>query len=262
MFYAGANCGYQGAGRWPGLATTNRFIVVAMEVSCSGVKNWRKANIDALGYRRPNDEPYVAAVVRAIEDCPGQCVDPRRVYAVGISSGANMTADIMCDKHNSALFRGYLIDSSSLATWHGTPNCPTTNAGFFVMLAISNYSSVDRGLYYNTDPHPHLDVHAFATWVAHRLRCRGPVQHSQLGTAIVYSYSAPCAFATRGVAIQSLGVINGGHGWGCQDSDPGAPPNGCPGMSVPPGLGPDRKPQTGGLYIEGTFWRQVARGRS
>lgn len=262
VFYAGANCGYDGMGRWPELAVADRFVVVAMEVPCSRAPhNWLKRNVDTPAPRSPSDQPYVRAVVQAIVRCPGQCVDPRRIYAVGLSSGGNMVADIMCDAQNSALFRGFLIDSATLALWNGVPDCPTTNVGFFVTMALSNYS-VDAQLFYGRSRQAHLNVPEFAAWASRRLRCRSTLQRSTLGTAQVYSYGAPCAFATHGVAVQALEVINGGHGWGCQDSDPGAPPHPCPGMSDPPGLAPNGLPRTGGLFIEQAFWQQVAAGGS
>jgi dienelactone hydrolase len=260
VFYAGDNCGFEHPGRWSQLAVVHRFIVVALEAQCS-VKNWRKRNILSPRPVKVSDEPYVNAVVRAIERCPGECVDPRRVYAVGESSGGSMVADVMCDAENSSLFRGFFIDDSSLPLYQGVPDCPTTNVGFFVMMALSNYS-IDRGLYDNTASRPHLTVPAFAAWAAHRLRCTSSVVPGALGTARTYSYDAPCAFATGGTAVMTLGVINGGHGWGCQDSDPSAVRDGCPGMPVPPGLGPNGRPKTGGLFIEGAFWRLVSRGSS
>jgi poly(3-hydroxybutyrate) depolymerase len=270
LFYAGSNCGYQGPGRWAGLAAPDRFVVIAMEASCA-VDNWRKRNVDSPAPTAPDDEPYVAAVVRSIEQCPAssataaQCIDPARVYAVGESSGGDMVADVMCDPQNSSLFRGYLIDSSSLELWNGAPDCPSTNRSYFVMMALSNYS-IDAGLYYGTAPNPHLDVPAFADWAAARLGCTTAREDSAVGSptasTLTYTYSAPCAYAQSGTAVETLGVINGGHGWGCQDSDPNAPPNPCPGMPVPPGVGPNGKPKTNGLFLEGLFWQMVAQGVS
>jgi hypothetical protein len=172
----------------------------------------------------------------------------------------------MCDVHNSALFRGYLIDSSSLQVYGGSPNCSSSNRDYFVMMVLSS-DGPDAGLYHDTAPNPHLDVRAFAGWAARRLACHGPRIDDAIGSPVPstlrYTRFGPCAFAAKGSrAVVTLGVQNGAHGWGCQDSDRGAPSDACPGMPNPPGLGPTGLPKTNGLFVEGEFWTFVARGRS
>jgi hypothetical protein len=266
VFYGGGNCGVVPASRFPQLAAANRFIVVYMAVPCGRDTNWDKRNIDAAATTVPDDEPYVNAVVKDLTRCPGQCVDPQRIYAAGMSSGGNMVADIMCDPSNSTLFRGYLIDSSSLQLFAGVPHCPSTNRSFFVMLALSDFGA-DTGLYYDTAPTPHLDVHNFATWAASRLGCAGLPQLGAIGTplptTLTYKAVGPCAYAAAGsVAVSALGVINGSHGWSCQDSDAHAPPRQCTVMPTPPGLSASGLPKTNGLFLEGEFWSFVAGGVS
>lgn len=272
VFYAAGGCGFRPPGRFVSLAAPNRFIVVSMEVPCDRGGSWEKRNVSSPSTTVPNDEPYVTAVIRDITQCPSsnagpnQCVDPRRIYAAGMSSGGSMVADILCDAQNSALVRGYLIDSSSLQLFNGAPNCPSSNRNFFAMLSLSNYAA-DSKLFYDTAPHPHLDVRAFANWAAARLGCTGPRIADAVGypmaSTLRYRVLGPCKYIRSGsTAVLALGVRNGGHGWGCQDSDPGASPGACPGMSTPPGLGPDGKPITNGLFVEGTFWSFVASGVS
>ncbi len=219
-----------------------------------------------------NDEPYVTAVVQDIKQCPesdagpNQCVDPQRIYAAGTSSGANMTADVMCDPENSSSFRGFLIDSSSLQLYNGAPACPSPNRSFFVMMALSNYS-IDAGLYYDTAPNPHLDVPLFADWAAARLGCEGQRVDDAIGSpdasTLRYTYSGPCGYAVGGSrAVVTLGIQNGGHTWSCQDSDAEMTPSSCPGIPNPPGLTPSGLPYTNGLFIEKEFWNFVAQSVS
>ena len=266
VFYGGNNCGVVPATRFSTLAAANRFIVVYMAVPCGRDLTWDKRNIDSATTTVPDDEPYVNAVVKDLTRCPGQCVDPQRIYAAGMSSGGNMVADIMCDPSNSTLFRGYLIDSSSLQLFGGVPHCPSTNRSFFVMLALSNYGA-DAGLYYDTAATPHLDVHSFAIWAAARLGCTGLPQLGAIGTplptTLTFKALGPCANTAAGsVAVSALGVINGSHGWSCQDSDPHAPPSSCSVMPTPPGLSSSGLPKTNGFFLEGEFWSFVAAGLS
>jgi Esterase PHB depolymerase len=268
VFYGGGNCGFHPVGQWRLLATENRFIVVYMESPCGRDNNWDKRNVDSPSPVARSDEPYVTAVVRAITQCPAsgaglnQCVDPQRIYLAGMSSGGNMTADVMCDAQNSTLFRAYLIDSSSLELFNGAPDCPSTNRDYVVMMALSNYG-LDSGFYFKTSVNPHLDVPGFADWAARRLGCAGRRVGDAIGTPVPstlrYRYFGPCAYAVAGLpAVVTLGVTNGDHTWGCQDSNASALPNQCPGMSTPPGLSPAGLPRTNGLFIEGDFWNLVA----
>jgi len=283
VFYGAGNCGPASFGHTNSLAASNRFIVVTMEVPCGRDNNWDKRSVNSASTATPNDEPYVTAVVNSITQCPGsgagpnQCADPQRIYVMGESSGGNMSADVMCDTTNSPLFRGFLIDSSSLQLYPGTPSnapdCPSTNKNFFVMMALSNYS-IDSGLYYDTSFNPHLDVPAFADWAAARLGCSGSrVDDTLDSTNLRYSYFGSCAYATSGSrAVEAIGVVNGGHTWSCQDSDAGSQADvstSCPGLlttASPPGPGLTNgntgKPLTGGLYIEQEFWNFVAQGTS
>jgi poly(3-hydroxybutyrate) depolymerase len=280
VFNSAGGCGYSNAGLWQQLAAANRFIVVNMDVPCQrswDTNTWAKKWIDtASGATTPDDEPYVQAVVRAVRQCPGTCADPQRMYAVGQSSGANMVADMMCDPTTSPMFRGYQIDSSSLQLFGGKPNCPSTNRNYFVMLTLSNYAA-DQGLYYDTLPSAHFDVNQkgvhFQNWAATRLGCTGAAVVDHMGSTatantgpgapamtIRYRYLAPCAFATSGAAVESLAVINGGHGWPCQDSVAGA--FNCPSMSSSPGLDARGAPWTDGLSVEQEFIRFVDSGGS
>ncbi|MCA1682489.1 MAG: GDSL-type esterase/lipase family protein [Actinobacteria bacterium] len=272
VFYSSGTCGLQPAGRWVSLAAPDRFVVVAMEVPCGRDDNWDKGNVNSPTPVVPNDEPYVAAVVHDITQCPSQaaaanqCVDPQRIYAVGLSSGGNMVADIMCDSANSSLFRGYMIDSSSVELYGGQPDCPSQNADYFVMMAIGN-AGPDAGIYYGTAPSPHLNAPQFADWAATKLACQGSRIDSMVGSPVAstfeYTYQGPCAFAAAGSpAVITLGVQNGSHGWNCQDSDPGAAPDSCPGMPTPPGLDSSGRPRTNGLFTEAAFWSFVAQGES
>jgi poly(3-hydroxybutyrate) depolymerase/lysophospholipase L1-like esterase len=266
VFYGGGNCGVKPASRFAQLAPANRFIVVYMAIPCERDKVWEKRNIDAPTTTTPDDEPYVEAVVDDVTRCPGECVDPRRIYAVGTSSGGSMVADVMCDVQSSPLFRGYMIDSSSLPLFAGGPHCPSPNRSFFAMLTLGN-SGVDSRIYYDTDPNPHLDVPAFAEWAASRLGCAAPVQLGALGSplasTLTYTYVGPCAYASAGSpAAVALGVLDGAHGWSCQDSDAGASPYACPSMPTPPGLDAGGLPMTNGLFAEGQFWSFVAEATS
>jgi hypothetical protein len=267
VFYGGNQCGVVPNSRFGQLAAAERFVVVYMAVPCERkVSSWEKRNIAAPTTTTPDDEPYVGAVVKDVTRCPGQCVDSKRVYAAGMSSGGSMVADVMCDPTNSPLFRGFLIDSSSLELFEGAPNCPSTNRSFFAMLALSNYGA-DEGLYYDTAPKPHLDAPAFAEWAANRLGCGGTPLLANVGspsaTTLTYTYAGPCAYATAGSpAVVALGVGNGSHGWQCQDSDPGADSGECTAMPEPPGLSPSGLPLTNGLFVEERFWDFVAQGVS
>jgi dienelactone hydrolase len=262
VFYGGGICGQHVTSRFAELAPANRFIVVYMEVPCGRDGNWDKRNVDASATTTPDDEPYVKAVVDDITRCPGECADPHRLYAAGMSSGGNMVADVMCDVQNSPLFRGYLIDSSSLQLFEGAPHCPSPNRSFFAMLALGD-TGLDSGIYHDTALNPHLDVPYFTAWAADRLSCPGPLQLDALGSTLTFSYTGPCAYATTGYqAVSSLGIVDGAHGWSCQDSDAGARPNECPTMPTPPGLDAGGLPQTNGLFVEGEFWGFVAQGVS
>jgi poly(3-hydroxybutyrate) depolymerase len=271
VFYVKGSCGLNPTGRFASLAPQERFVVVYMEVPCGRDDNWDKRNVDPGTSTAVNDEPYVTAVVNAITQCPAadagpnQCIDPQRIYAAGTSSGGNMVADVMCDTQNSPLFRGYLIDSSSLQLFEGAPACPSPNRNFFVMMALSDHS-IDAKLYYDEDVNPHLDVPAFADWAAARLGCANQRVDDAIGQPVAstlrYTYSGPCAFAAADSrAVVTLGVQNGGHAWVCQDSDPGAQPNECPqneGEFDPPTLTSAGVPDTNGLFVESQFWDFVA----
>jgi hypothetical protein len=164
------------------------------------------------------------------------------------------------------LFRGYLIDSSSLQLYNGAPDCPSPNRSFFVMMALSNYG-IDGKLYYDEDLNEHLDVPLFADWAAKRLGCESQRVDDAIGSPVAstlrYTYSGPCGYAVAGSpAIVTLGVQNGGHEWPCQDSDAGASPNSCTNMTNPPGLTPNGMPDTNGLFVEEEFWNFVAQSVS
>lgn len=133
------------------------------------------------------------------------------------------------------------------------------------MMALGNVGP-DAGLYYDRLS-PHLDVPAFADWAGARLGCPGPRIDDAVGspvpTTLRFTYNGPCAYAQAGSsAVQALAIQNGGHGWGCQDSDPSAPPHSCAGMPNPPGLDAAGRPKTGGLFLEAAFWNFVAHGVS
>ena len=188
-----------------------------------------------------------------------------------------MSADVSCDPTNSPLFHGYLVDSSSVQLYNGTPgtpDCPSTNKNFVMMMALSNYS-IDSGFYYNTSLNAHLDVPAFADWAAQRLGCTSTrVDDTLLSSNLRYSYFGPCANFSSGTrAVETLGIINGGHTWACQDSDTGYPHSptdvsgSCPGLLTtanPPGPGLSNgttgAPKTGGLFLEQAFWNFVVQG--
>jgi poly(3-hydroxybutyrate) depolymerase len=266
VFYGSGICGQHVTSRFAELAPANKFIVVYMEIPCGRDLNWDKRNVESQATEVPDDEPYVKAVVDDITRCPGECADPRRLYAAGMSGGGSMVADVMCDVQNSPLFRGYLIDSSSLPLLEGAPHCPSSNRSFFAMLALGD-TGLDAGIYHDTAATPHLDVPEFAEWAADRLGCQAPLESGALGSPVAstltFSYSGPCAYASSGsAAVSSLGIVDGAHGWSCQDSDLGATPNECPTMPSPPGLDAGGLPQTNGLYVEGQFWSFVAEGVS
>ena len=266
VFAGSGSCGVSPSSRFAQLAPANRFIVVYMAIPCERDNNWDKRNVLSTETTTPDDEPYVNAVVNDITRCPGQCVDSQRIYAAGMSSGGSMVADIMCDPQNSTLFRGYLIDSSSLLVFNGAPHCPSSNRSFFAMLALSDVG-LDAEIYDDTSSEPHLDVPAFADWAASRLGCSGARLQGAIGlpvaSTLTYTYTGPCGYASLGSpAVISLGIHNGGHGLGCQDSDVNAPPNLCPTLPNPPGLDPNGLPQTNGLFVEEEFWNFIAQSTS
>lgn len=267
VFYGNGPCGVTSSGRFSSLAVANRFLVVYMAVPPAALpcdRTWEKRDVDSTGTATPNDEPYVAAVVKDITRCPGECADPRRIYAAGMSSGGNMVADVMCDSANSPLFRGYMIDSSSLELFGGAPHCPSTNRNFFAMLALGNLGP-DESFYYGRDvAKPHFDVPQFAEWASARLGCAGGLVQDRFGfplpSTLSYAYRGPCEFASEGsVAVTTLGIEGGGHGWVCQDSDVQATPGKCAEQAV---LGEDGLPQTNGLFAEEQFWDFLAAGSS
>lgn len=272
VFYASGHCGFIPTSRFGQLAPADRFVVISMEVPCGRDNNWDKKQVNDAGQTAtPNDEPYVAAVIKDLTRCPHsaaaayQCVDPQRIYAVGQSSGGGMALDIMCDATNSSLVRGYLSDSASLGLFGGAPYCPTTNRSFFVMMALGN-AGIDQAAYNGTSDRPNLLVPTFADWAARRLSCPGRRVNDAIGSptasTLRYRYFGACAYASAGsAAVETLGVVNGAHGWGCQDSDPKAPPA-CPSMPNPPGLDARGRPRTNGLFVENEFWKFVSQGVS
>jgi poly(3-hydroxybutyrate) depolymerase len=276
-------------GRLTSIAPSNRFITIYMNIPCgrtgSGANNWIKKYVNCDPAQAgcptiPDDQPYVAAVVQAITQCPAsgtgtatQCVDPARIYAMGSSSGGNLVADIVCDPSNSALFRGYEIDSSSFHLYTNGPNCPNynsttqrfTNHNFFVM-------DIHGAVEPNPNPSAFYTPPQLADWLGKGLGCTASrVDDTIFGgsnpnyTVVPtdrYSYSAPCSFASGGRAAVTLEVGNGGHQNQCQDSDAGSSPNACPSMANPPGLDATGRPKSNGILVDQEFWDEMSQGAS
>jgi poly(3-hydroxybutyrate) depolymerase len=295
LFGGGGACTPANEPQLAPLANAERLVIVELAEVCGRSPILWEEKYVACGVSpscpaEPNDEPYVTAVVRAVTQCPAsgaaanQCADPRRLYAIGASSGGDMVEDVMCSPENSRYFRGYGIDSATLPSTNNvvsTRLCPSSkphsrsfNRDYFVMMATGD-SGADTVFSQNQDRH--LTVPTFASWAARVLGCRrertdqsyvpDPSAPDPGGGNQTYSYLGPCAFASAGSrAVYTVNVHNGAHYFNCQDSDrPGAYFSGNPGAAVggaAPCPGVSGLPMTGGWDFFGEFWSMMAAGRS
>jgi hypothetical protein len=231
--------------------------------------------------RAPDDEPYVNAVVESL--LATENVDPKRVYAMGASQAGNMVLDMACDAQNSPLFRGFLADSSSFqqytSSYTNSPTggitCPSTNKDYFLM-EVTGSASIDACEYLGAcQGNPadagsacdtlncHLDPTTFLQWAAPRLGCSDTtIVSTTFGmpnpTNQRHVISGPCSFATgTGPAIETIGVVGGGHQYPCQDSYGGAQAGACASLFGSSGL-----PPTNGMYGAQEFWDFVSAGES
>jgi polyhydroxybutyrate depolymerase len=165
-------------------------------------------NLDAS--KGPNDVAFAAALIERVATVA--CVDPARVFAVGVSNGGGLAARVGCEL--SGRVAGIVVVAGGFGR---LPACHPARPVSVLEIHGTNDASVP----YGGDP---ADGHAgdvgrwLAGW-ARRDRCSGATPSRRVAPRSVRTDWRGCA---AGTALAHIRVLGGGHQWpGATPPDPG-----------------------------------------
>lgn len=175
----------------------------------------------------PDDVEFLTSLVRVLE--ARYCIDPRRVYATGMSGGARMASQLACDAS------GVFAAVAPVAGLRFPTPCPASRP--VPILAFHGTSDpVDpydgNGQAYWTYSVPS----AAADWARHDGCDAAPALRSGAGFALI-DYSG----CLQGSAVELYRVTGEGHEW------PGGP-------SMPAGITQVLGPQSDAVDANATMW--------
>jgi polyhydroxybutyrate depolymerase len=167
-------------------------------------------NLDAS--TGPDDVGFVEDLIEQVATVA--CVDPGRVFAVGVSNGGGLAARVGCEL--SGRVSGIVVVAGGFG---GLPACRPAHP----VSVLEIHGSNDATVPYHGDPRRNRagDVRAWLASWAYRDRCAGPTRPRTVAPRSLRLDWRRCAPGTRLAHIQVLG---GGHQWpGATPPDPGPP---------------------------------------
>ena len=195
--------------RYSGLAhEADRAGFIAVFPDATGAH--RFWNLDAT--TGPDDVGFAEALIERVATVA--CVQPARIFAVGVSNGGGLAARVGCEL--SGRVAGIVVVAGGFGS---LPACHPVRPVSVLEIHGSNDASVP----YDGDPE---DDHAgdVRTWLAGwagRDRCAGATPRRTVAPRAVRTDWRSCA---AGTALAHIEVLGGGHQWpGATPPDPGPP---------------------------------------
>jgi polyhydroxybutyrate depolymerase len=193
--------------RYSGLADVgDRAGFVAVFPDAAGPQ--RFWNLDAT--TAPDDVGFLEALVERVATVA--CVDPARVYAVGVSNGGGLVARVGCEL--SERVAGIVVVAGGFGH---LPACEPERP----VPVLEIHGSNDASVPYGGDPEDGRagDVRAWLAGWARRDRCAGPGPRRTVAPRTVRIDWRACA-----ARVAHIQVLGGGHQWpGATPPDPGPP---------------------------------------
>jgi polyhydroxybutyrate depolymerase len=195
--------------RYSGLArVSDRAGFVAVFPDATGAH--RFWNLDAA--RAPDDVGFAAALIERVATVV--CVDPARVFAVGVSNGGGLAARVGCEL--SERVTGIVVVAGGFGR---LPACDPVRP----VSVLEIHGSDDASVPYGGDPEDGRagDVRSWLAGWARRNRCAGARPRRTVAPRSVRTDWRGCA---AGTALAHIQVLGGGHQWpGATPPDPGPP---------------------------------------
>jgi polyhydroxybutyrate depolymerase len=180
----------------------------------------------------PDDVGFVEQLIETVATVA--CVDPRRVFAVGVSNGGGLAARVGCEL--SQRVSGIVVVAGGFG---GLPRCRPARP----VSVLEIHGSNDPVVPYRGDRHDGRagDVRAWLAGWARRDRCASTARPRVVAPRSLRFDWRGCAPGTRLAHIQVLG---GGHQWpGAIPPDPGPPSTFSAGQQAWRFLAPLRAPR-------------------
>jgi polyhydroxybutyrate depolymerase len=189
-------------------------------------------NLDAT--TAPDDVAFVAELIEQVATVG--CVDPQRVFAVGVSNGGGLAARVGCEL--AGRVAGIVVVAGGFAR---LPACLPTRP----VSVLEIHGSDDPTVPYGGDPADHGagDVRAWLSGWARRDRCAGAGPRHTVAPRAVRIDWRGCA---AGTALAHIQVLGGGHQWpGATPPDAGPPSTFSAAQQAWAFLAPLRAPRAG-----------------
>lgn len=162
--------------------------------------------------RAPDDVGFVAALIERVATVA--CVDPGRIFVVGVSNGGGLAARLGCELSDRVA--GIVVVSGGLGQ---LPRCSPVRP----VSVLEIHGSADPVVPYGGDPRDGRagDVRKWLSGWARRDRCTARIPARVVARRTVRVDWRGCA---DGSAVEHLQVLGGGHQWpGATPPDPGPP---------------------------------------
>jgi polyhydroxybutyrate depolymerase len=195
--------GYSGLAR-----VSDRAGFIAVFPDATGTH--RYWNLDAT--KAPDDVGFVAALIERVATVA--CVDPARVFAVGVSNGGGLAARVGCEL--SERVAGIVVVAGGFGR---LPACHAVRP----VSVLEIHGSDDASVPYRGDPEDGRagDVRSWLAGWARRDRCAGTRPRRSVARRALRTDWRGCASR---VALAHIQVLGGGHQWpGANPPDPGPP---------------------------------------
>ena len=174
----------------------------------SAINPW---NVDDSRPGAPDDVRFVSDLLDQL--ATRLCVDARRVYATGVSSGGGMVARLACD-----LSERIAAIAPVAGAFAGLPPCRPRRP----VSLLDIHGTADRIVpYAGRPPRGAGSVPAFVRAWRGRDRCRGPIRQRRIAARTLLIDYGPCA---GGSAVRQIEIGGGGHQYpGATPPDAGPP---------------------------------------
>ena len=182
------------------------FVAVYPDAAAGG---WNQGSTDAS---RPDDVRFTSDLLDAVE--ARWCIDPRRVYATGVSAGGGMVARLACQ-----LSSRIAAIAPVAGSYAGLPACRPDRP----VSVLEIHGTADRIVpYAGRPPHGEGSVPAFlAAWRA-RDGCARRTLQRHIAPHTLQVDSTGCSQAT---AVRQIEILGGWHQYpGANPPDRGPPP--------------------------------------
>jgi polyhydroxybutyrate depolymerase len=217
--------------RYSGLAReSDRSGFIAVFPDATGTRRyWNLADTDG-----PDDVAFAAALIERVATVA--CVDPARVFAVGVSNGGGLAARVGCEL--SERVAGIVVVAGGFGR---LPACHPARPVSVLEIHGSNDASVP----YGGDPEDGRagDVRRWLAGWARRNDCAGARPRRLVAPRSERTDWRGCA---AGTALAHIQVLGGGHQWpGATPPDPGPPSTFSAAQQAWAFLAPLRAPRAG-----------------